>query len=182
MDIPARLERIEAQLAIQQLAVRYARAADTRDLDAMVALFAPDRGFGDWGANRVELRAFFDRVLRRFYRSMHQVVGHVVDLDGDDAAHGTVYCRAEHEDRGTWVIMAICYDDRYLRVDGEWYFERRTVDHWYSCDVLERPHGPGFQSWPGHEHHRPSLPHRFPTWEPFWRSTPGLADELSESP
>jgi hypothetical protein len=182
MDMTARVERIEAQLAIQQLAVGYARAADARDLEGMISLFAPSGDFGGWGRDRGELRVFFDRVLRRFYRSMHQIVGHAIDLEDADTASGTVYCRAEHEDGDRWVIMAICYDDRYRRVDGEWYIEARRVDHWYSCDVLERPHGPSFQSWPGHERHEPSLPHRFPTWEPFWRDAPEVVDELTAWP
>jgi SnoaL-like domain len=182
MDMTTRIERIEAQLAIQQLAVRYARAADMRDVDGLTALFAPGTDFGAWGHDRDQLHRFFDRVLRRFYRSMHQVVGHVIDIEDADTARGTVYCRAEHEDGPRWVIMAICYEDHYRRVDGEWYFRSRRVDHWYTCDVLERPHGPSFQSWPGHEDHVPALPHRFVTWEPFWREAPELVDELTAWP
>ena len=37
-----RLERVEAQLAIQQLAARYALAVDSRDLETWVNLFVPD--------------------------------------------------------------------------------------------------------------------------------------------
>ena len=180
-ELSERLERVEAQLAIQQLAVRYAAAADARDLDALIGLFRPDGSFGTWGRDRQELRAFFDRVLRRFYRSMHQVVGHVIEIDGDTAT-GSVYCRAEHEDRGTWIVMAICYLDRYVRLDGRWFFAaEREVQHWYTCDIRDRPQPP-FQQWPGHEHHQPVLPHAFPTWSAFWVASPELAAELSASP
>ena len=181
-DISERVERIEAHLAIQQLAVRYAAAADSRNLDALVELFAPDIDFGPWGVDRDELRTFFDRVLRRFYRSMHQVVGHVIDIESADRASGTVYCRAEHEDGDRWIVMAICYVDRYRRVDGRWYFELRLVRHWYSSDLVEHPHGPDFQAWPGHEHHHPELPHAFATWAPFWASSPESVADLSEWP
>lgn len=181
-DLSARLERLEAHLEIQQLAARYARAADMRDVDGLVELFAPGGGFGAWGSDREELRHFFDRVLRRFYRSMHQIVGQVIDAIEPEVGRGTVYCRAEHEDGERWIVMAICYFDTYRKVDGHWYFGERSVRHWYSSDLLERPHGPGFQHWEGHEHHQPELPQRFPTWAPFWALTPDLAQDLSGWP
>jgi hypothetical protein len=170
-DLAARLERVEARLDIQELACRYARAADARDVDALVALFTPDGRLG--AADGETLKDRFDRVLRRFYRSIHQVVGHVIDHIDGDAAEGTVYCRAEHEDGDRWVVMAICYFDRYRRLDGCWRFEERLVRHWYSSDLLERPRGPSFQRWAGHEHHQPELPHAFATWVDFWSGPAG---------
>ena len=41
-ELAERVERIEAHLAIQQLAIRYAMAVDARDIDAWVACFRPD--------------------------------------------------------------------------------------------------------------------------------------------
>ena len=41
-QLAGRIERIEAYLAIQQLAIRYAMAVDARDLDAWVGCFRPD--------------------------------------------------------------------------------------------------------------------------------------------
>ena len=37
-----RLDRIESQLAIGQLPIRYALAVDARDVDAWLELFVPD--------------------------------------------------------------------------------------------------------------------------------------------
>ena len=105
-----------------------------------------------------------------------------IDLNGPDQASGTVYCRAEHEDRGRWIVMAICYVDRYRRVDRRWYFDERLVKHWYACDVLERPHGPNFQAWEGHEHHQPELPQLFDSWGAFWSNTTEQRDELTAWP
>ena len=45
-----RLERVEAQLAIQQLAARYARAVDSRNLADLGELFASQTRFGDHGS------------------------------------------------------------------------------------------------------------------------------------
>ena len=46
-DLRARIERIEATEQIRQLAARYALALDSRDVDALVALFVPDVTTGD---------------------------------------------------------------------------------------------------------------------------------------
>src|SRR5829696_7233033 len=44
--------------------------------------------------------------LRWFYRSIHQIVGHRVELLGVDTARDQVYCRAEREFGERWVVMA----------------------------------------------------------------------------
>lgn len=179
-----RIDRIESQLAIQQLVSRYALALDARDLDALVLLFADDVNCGRWGTGRGALKNFYDKILRNFYRSQHQLCGHVIDLAGPDDATGKVYCRAEHEDRGKWVVMAICYFDTYQRRAGTWQFVRREEHDWYAADILERPGGPEFRNWPGRaDGKRSKLPHLFPTWQPFWeRGDPALPSELSSVP
>jgi hypothetical protein len=172
-SVEQRLERVEAQLAIQQLPIRYAISVDSRDLDALVALFVEDVDCGRRGRGRAALKDYYasDPVLKGFYRSVHQICGHAIDLVDADNATGKVYCRAEHEDSGHWVVMAICYFDTYQRRDGAWQFVRREEQHWYSSDWLERPGTPQFQNWPGKytsERYQPRLPHAFPTWAPFW--------------
>lgn len=183
-SLVARIERIESQLAIQQLVSRYALALDSRDLDSLIALFVDDVQCGRWGVGREALRAFYDKILRGFYRSQHQLCGHVIDLVDADHATGKVYCRAEHEDRGHWVVMAICYFDTYARRDGVWHFVRREEHDWYATDILARPAGPDFRQWPGRaDGKRSRLPHLFPTWEPFWgRGDPDWVSTLSATP
>ncbi len=182
-DLARRLDRVESELAIQQLPARYALAVDARDLDAWVQLFVEDVDCGRHGRGREALRRFIDPNVRTFYRSHHQICGHVIDFLDADHAKGTVYCRAEHESRGQWIVMTICYFDTYERRDGKWYFVRRREKHWYSSDVLERPTGPNFQRWGEWKGRKPELPHAFPTWQPFWaESDPALLAELSTEP
>lgn len=184
----ARIERIEAQLAIQQLPVRYALAVDSRDLDSLVQLFAEDVNCGRWGIGRAALKTFYGsgHILRGFYRSIHQICGHAIDFIDADRATGSVYCRAEHEDNGAWVVMAICYFDHYVRRDGQWCFERREEQHWYSTDWLSRPGAPRFQNWPGKyegDRYQPRLPQGFPTWAAFWSETEQQAiDAVTKAP
>jgi len=182
-ELPQRIERIESQLAIQQLPIRYALAVDARDLDAWVELFVDDVSCGRHGRGREVLRRLIDPQVRTFYRSIHQICGHAIDLIDSDRASGRVYCRAEHEARGKWIVMAICYFDEYERRSGRWYFARRRERHWYSSDVLERPGQPRFQNWDAWPDAQPELPHAFATWTPFWsEGDAGLPGQLSGIP
>lgn len=165
-----RIDRIEARQAIAELPARYARAVDSRDIEAWLTLFIDDVDCGKRGKGREALRRFIDPNLRTFYRSIHFIGGHVVDFEDADHANGTVYCRAEHEDGDRWIAMAIVYFDRYARRDGTWYFVERREKHWYSANVLDRP-APPFQHWPRWANRLPELPGDFPSWRPFWASS-----------
>jgi hypothetical protein len=182
-ELSRRIDRVEAHLAIQQLACRYALAIDSRDLDTWVNLFVTDVDCGKLGKGREALKKFIDPAVRTFYRCHHQVCGHVIDLVDAQNATGSVYCRAEHEADGKWIVMAICYFDTYARRSGQWYFVRRSEQHWYSTDVLERPGEPEFQNWAAWEHRKPALPHLFTTWNKFWEATaPADLRKLSAHP
>ena len=177
----ARIDRIESTLAIQQLPIRYALAVDGRDIDAWLALFVDDVDCGRHGKGREALRGTIEGPLATFYRSIHQICGHRIDFIDADHATGQVYCRAEHEDRGKWVVMAICYFDNYERRDGQWYFVRRRERHWYANDAIERPVAP-FHHWKGHDV-PPDLPAAFPAWSAFWdKVDPALVAELTGEP
>src|SRR3546814_6779204 len=67
-----RIARIEAQLAIQQLAARYARAVDSRNLADLGGLFSPQTNFGEHGSGEDGARAFYDRVLAGFRSEEHR--------------------------------------------------------------------------------------------------------------
>ena len=108
LGLAERVERIEAHLAIQQLAIRYAMAVDARDMDAWVGCFRPDVDMGRHGTGREALRRYIDPMVRRFYRSVHQICGHRIELTTKDTATGAVYCRAEHEVGDEWIVMTIC--------------------------------------------------------------------------
>ena len=166
--LSSRLERLESIQAIQQLANRYTIAADSRNLDALVGLFVDDVDCGRYGTGRDALRASYNVIHRRFYRTIHMVGSHTIDLLDADHATGEVVMRAEHEVGDRWVIVAMCLFDSYERRDGEWFFVRRKPETWYSTEVLERPHGPDWTNGFEGGGDQPRLPHLFPTWQAFW--------------
>lgn len=184
MSDSARLAVLEAQWEIGQLPIRYALAVDGRDIDVWTRLFVPDVDLGRHGSGRAALRAFIEPQLRWFYRSVHLICGHRVELgpvgpEGPVRATGSVYCRAEHEVGDRWIVMAIRYDDVYRKVDGEWLFERRREHHWYAADVTERPQAVEFDSW-GTAGRRPALPGIDREWGGFWSGAE--VDELTRAP
>ncbi len=166
-----RIDRIESQLAIGQLPIRYAMAVDGRDVDTWIGLFVPDVQIGRDQFGREALRGWIEPALRTFRRSIHQIVGHRIEFVDADHATGAVYCRAEHEVAERWIVMAICYFDDYRRIAGEWLFSRRQEQHWYATDINEHPQEVGFDSW--HRGALPRLPDRFPTWAAFWSAHDG---------
>jgi SnoaL-like domain len=165
-----RVERIEAHLAIGQLPIRYAMAVDARDIDAWVGCFRPDVDMGRHGTGRDALRRYIEPMVRRFYRSVHFICGHRIELVRQDWATGAVYCRAEHEVGEAWIVMAICYFDEYARVDGQWFFSRRRERHWYASDATRTPQSVGFAGWAGGS--QPALPGTFGSWAAFWDGDP----------
>jgi hypothetical protein len=169
-DVDARIERIEAHLEIQQLPIRYALAVDGRDVDAWVNLFVPDVDMGRRGRGREVLKAYIEPQIRQFYRSVHLICGHRIELVDSETGRGAVYCRAEHEVGDRWIVMAICYFDDYRRVNGQWFFERRQERHWYAADLNEAPQAARFDSW-GTSPTPPGLPHDFPSWASFWAAS-----------
>jgi hypothetical protein len=165
-----RLDRLESLACIRQLAYRYALAVDSRDMDALVALFVPDVRVGEGTTGRDALKRWFTEALRKPRTSVHFVANHIVDFDDADHARGVVYCRdqLEQPDTGTWEIGELQYWDSYARVDGEWCFVRRKFHRWYIVDALSRPaHGAGVGA--GNDPLRArQLPEAFGSWGRFW--------------
>ena len=161
--LASRIERLESTLAIQHMPVRYALALDSRVLGAWVQLFVAD--------------------VSSFYRSVHPICGHAINLVDADNATGTVYCRTDHEDNGRWVVMAIVCFDAYVRRDGAWYILQRNEEYFFAANVLERPDPVDFMKWEAWKNRSPTLPSRFPSWKPFWDSVdPQIVENITQSP
>ena len=166
------VDRLLAYEEIRQLAARYALALDSRDLDALVALFVADvRVGGEDG--RAALRAQFDATLREVGRTFLLVGTHVIDLVDADHATGSVYCRGEIQVGDRWIHQAILYDDRYERREGSWLFVRRVHRLWYGADVGANPLPLPPANWPEHHTGMGTVPEHWETWRAFWAAEEG---------
>ena len=169
------LTRLLALESIRELALRYALAADSKDLDGMAALFVPDVDNGRYGSGRDGVKRFYEQSLRKFHCSLHIVANHVIDFEDDDHATGVVYCDSRHHvlEPEHWFDEALAYFDSYERVDGEWLFRRRRLRSWYRQHHGHPDHGPE-RIVPTIEATGPKrgarMPEAFPTFEGFWES------------
>lgn len=164
----ARLERLEAYAAIQQLAARYAIALDGRDAAAWSALYVPDVVVGppidDVG--RDALTRWFRAKCSYWYRSMHVIGAHEITFVDADHATGLVQCRVEQEIGERWMTTAFLYRDRYERRDGTWFFAHRGGMPIWCYSQHEDPVD-GFVELPGGMPIR--LPEKYPRFVEFWK-------------
>ena len=150
-----RLQAIEDYIAIEQLLVRYAIALNTEDADAYVNTFAPDgelrliRQEGEapfagpftgrdalrkqWfpghpgpGAPRPE--------LRRFGAMRHVTTNPLIQVRGNTATVDAIFMEVVSNGPNIppgskpptiWAMGR--YMDELVKLDGRWYFKRRTV-------------------------------------------------------
>ncbi|MDE3203012.1 MAG: nuclear transport factor 2 family protein [Acidobacteriota bacterium] len=163
-----RLDRLESLAAIQQLPYRYGVAIDSRDMDMMVDLFVADVRVGRDQTGRDALKRWYTTTMAAHGPSCHFIGNHVVDFDDADHARGIVYCHDELGHADDWEQGQLQYWDTYVRVDGQWYFQRRRFHRLYMVDWLERPSHGAMSHDDALTTHR--LPEAYPSWSAFWES------------
>lgn len=162
------LRGVDAAVArdeLQQLVYRYAWYLDTRDLDALVALFVSEtQGDGT-------LRASFAEQLATLGPTTLMVGNHIVDFDADDdrLARGIVYCRGYIETETRFIEQMIVYNDRYRLdgVEGGWRFVGRKHELVYGVPTAEQPFAQEPANWPEHDVGTGTIPFRLPSWQAF---------------
>ncbi|MBF4571871.1 nuclear transport factor 2 family protein [Herbiconiux sp. VKM Ac-1786] len=163
------IDELLAAHNIQQLALDYALAHDSRDLDAMEQLFVPTD-------LEVDFPRFTGRILLRSLRAYFEVAGptilfvtnHRLELVEPDSARGTVSCFAQLEVDGRFVQQAIQYRDEYVRNDGVWRFLTREHLLWYGVEEPTNPYRQPKSQWPAEVTGRGSLPEDFDSWRRYY--------------
>jgi ketosteroid isomerase-like protein len=123
---------LEDRSALRELAYRYARAVDRRDWELAGRLFTRECVLVGPGYELVGRDAILAglRQIDRFSATQHSVHNQLVEIAGDRAT-GETYCTAHHlYDRDgvrrklSWGIR---YQDRCLREQTDWRYERREL-------------------------------------------------------
>lgn len=174
--------RLLAYEEIRQLAARYALAVDSRDLDALCALFVDDVRVTRDASGREALRASFADQLRPLGVTILNVGTHVIDLLDEDHATGHVYCKGEIQEGPRWIHQAILYRDVYERRGGTWYFVRRRHDLWYGANVGANPAGLPPANWPERSYGSGTVPSLWKTWQDFTAPEGAKPGENGEMP
>ena len=121
--VERRISRLEAFQEIRQLGSRYGIAVDSRDIDALVALFVDDGRpvFFRGGAGTSGGKALHDSYCvtqARYTSSQHYMCNHSIDIDDETHARGIVYAIVRQERDGKSFVTPMIYNDRYEKVGG----------------------------------------------------------------
>ena len=132
-SLVARIERLEDELAIHKVIVRYGFGVDIGDADRAAGVFTPD-GVYDVDVGSMEGRGAVAAMVRS---ARHQaMVGHcahqmgpvVVEHDGGGRAAATGYSRVYlHTAAGTHVYRVSLNRWELVKEGGEWLIARRTT-------------------------------------------------------
>jgi SnoaL-like domain len=142
MAVHTRIDPAEAadRLAIRELFDAYAHCADRRDADGQKALFTVDTRFAVFmdgkGTEPTYVLEGHESLtpvfadLNRYEATTHFNGQSTINLDGDRAT-GESYTIAHHlfTDDGERKIMiaSLRYLDRFVKLEGAWYFEERKL-------------------------------------------------------
>src|ERR1700752_3912191 len=128
------------RLAIRELVDAYADCADRRDAKGQMALFTADTHFvvfmdakSDTPSQdlrgREALAPVFDN-LNQYEATTHFNGQSTVTLNGNEAT-GVSYCLAHHVSahgsERSLMIASIRYLDKFMKVEGAWYFAQRKL-------------------------------------------------------
>ena len=140
MNVEETLQELADMEAIRDLARRYAHYVWQRDASGAVGLFA-ENGEMDTGERPViqghkALLEAYDAMFAssEFHPMLHN---HVIDLRGNRAT-GTCYLDLRAVVDGKDMIGNGYYQDRYIRVGGEWKFQSRKLAMCYFVETSER--------------------------------------------
>ena len=127
--------------------IRYATSVDQRDFAKYASCFTDDvevTGFS--GGTMKYLDPYVDWVkgaISKYSHTHHQLGNQVVTIAGD-TAHLRTYITATHvliDDPNMLLILWGIYDDRLIRVDGDWkithhHLERLISPRKIACEAL----------------------------------------------
>jgi hypothetical protein len=139
MNVEDTVRALADSEAIRDLARRYAHYVWQRDASGAVGLFA-ENGEMDTGegvvirGHKALLETYDAFFASSEYRPM--VHNHVIDLKGNRAT-GTCYLDLRAVVDGKDMIGSGYYQDRYVRVGGEWKFQSRKLAMCYFVESSE---------------------------------------------
>lgn len=152
------IDRLAAREEIRELAYRYAYAVDFRDVEMFRTLWAPVAApspYPDIDIHTVEdlIAGWPDRGPSILF-----VCNHLIDFEDAEHAVGSVYCIVQVGWGERFIDQSILYQDRYVRLDGRWLFEKRRHLLWFGEDRERHPFRQPDADWPASPSGRGTLP------------------------
>lgn len=136
MTAPDKTERLIRELhdraLIRELLIRYGRAVDRRDIDAVAACFTPDAEYeGSLGKGTVNhMLEALRETMQRYEKTMHLLGTQVIEVKGDTArceTYGIVYHRLCEPATPRDMVVGVCYVDELACRARGWLITKRTA-------------------------------------------------------
>ena len=138
---PSEIAELRTLLEIEKiktLRTQYSYYMDSRQLEALVGLFAEDAicefgPYGNWSGTAAIAHGFnseFNDTLDQPFWSMHANTNHQVSITGPDTAEGQIYLldivTDKKPDENPFMWFAL-YDEAYKKVDQQWKIQRTSI-------------------------------------------------------
>jgi hypothetical protein len=133
-------QEIDDRLAIRELVDAYAHCADRQDVEGQIFLFTADAEFLVYmdSRNAVPTQEIRGRDMLRpvfenlsSYEATTHFNGQSTVEWAPDSVTGVSYCLAHHVkvdgSNRSLMIASIRYLDRFVKMDGHWYFRQRNL-------------------------------------------------------
>lgn len=138
------LDMLATRMALEDLAGRYARAIDRRDMALLRSVYHPDALDEHGTAYQGDVDGFIAAMpglMANYEVTQHQIHSKVFAIDGD-RADGELYFTAYHrvKEPAQHLVVHGRYLDNYERRQGEWKIAHRRLvwDAIISQDALEK--------------------------------------------
>jgi ketosteroid isomerase-like protein len=137
--LQAQVERFDSIEAIRALRARYHELVNEDAGPRLYELFAPDAAIVYGGRPEVRgrdnIRAFFATFPVQSARQF--IHNHVVDVKGSQGT-GFSYLDGRPVRDGKSYYVVGRFDDEYIRIDGQWMFQRVVLSVHYMIEAAER--------------------------------------------
>jgi 3-phenylpropionate/cinnamic acid dioxygenase small subunit len=126
------IRELHDRALIQDLIMRYGRALDRKDIDAVAACFTPDAEY-DGSLGKGAIKSMLDalrELMPRYEKTMHLLATQVIQVTGDRArceTYGIVYHRLRAPEVPRDVVVGVCYFDELTCREQGWLITRRTA-------------------------------------------------------
>jgi hypothetical protein len=139
--LEARVQELSDKEAVRELRYRYHECFNEARYDGIPDLFAEDAeiDFGNLGRGKGKnyITKFFTveiPQLSSFYKQF--IHNHVVWFEGDKGK-GFSYLEAKPIHKGESYLVCAKYDDEYVKVDGQWKFQKMFVTIYFTVPFRE---------------------------------------------
>jgi hypothetical protein len=141
-SLEQKVQELQDRDEIRELTAKYCWHVQHSEGEKIAHLFTDDGALIGSNSDFKPVRGM--DALVKFYRAITPaeapvpfIHNHIIEIDGDNDAHGTCTIDARFTRKGDSILGAGYYEDKYRRVDGKWRFAERKITLHFSVPLKE---------------------------------------------